>query len=104
MADTKRWEPRALSWSIQLHKATTHQDVWLSSASRWHVACRCWAACSNLKIAMRNEVFCVPLPDSPVAAVQMLADLGLSVYVEDFEKPFLTATSEFYMVSACQCF
>ena len=30
----------------------------------------------------------------------MLADLGLSVYVEDFEKPFLTATAEFYMVSS----
>ena len=28
----------------------------------------------------------------------MLVDLGLSVYAEDFEKPFLTATAEFYMV------
>ena len=45
-----------------------------------------------------------PLPSRPVGAVQMLADLGLSVYVEDFEKPFLTATSEFYMVShRCCC-
>ena len=35
--------------------------------------------------------------------LQMLADLGLSVYVEDFEKPFLTATSEFYMVSSAYC-
>lgn len=30
--------------------------------------------------------------------LQMLVDLGLSVYAEDFEKPFLTATAEFYMV------
>ena len=28
----------------------------------------------------------------------MLVDLGLAVYAEDFEKPFLTATAEFYMV------
>ena len=35
--------------------------------------------------------------------LQMLADLGLSVYVEDFEKPFLTATSEFYMVRSACC-
>ena len=64
----------------------------------WH-----WAACTDLNIVMRSEADFLPLPASPVAAVQMLADLGLSVYVEDFEKPFLTATSEFYMVSACQC-
>lgn len=28
----------------------------------------------------------------------MLVDLGLPVYVEEFERPFLQATTEFYMV------
>lgn len=30
--------------------------------------------------------------------MQMLVDLGLPVYVEEFERPFLQATKEFYMV------
>ena len=33
----------------------------------------------------------------------MLVDLGLSVYAEDFEKPFLTTTAEFYMVRTVLC-
>ncbi|KAK9804506.1 hypothetical protein WJX73_000815 [Symbiochloris irregularis] len=43
------------------------------------------------------------------ASTLMLVDLGLPVYVEEFERPFLQATKEFYMVEAqewmttCDC-
>lgn len=36
--------------------------------------------------------------------VQMLVDLGLPVYVEEFERPFLESTTEFYRVRHHFCF
>ena len=34
------------------------------------------------------------------AAMQMLTDLGLPVYMEEFEQPFLSASADFYKVGA----
>jgi hypothetical protein len=42
------------------------------------------------------------VPDSAAMpdAMQMLTDLGLPVYMEEFEQPFLSASADFYKVGA----